>query len=203
MAKSDAPWGISQEEREEGFVPLFNGVDLDDWRVIGADSWSVSNGIIVCIGEGSGWIRPKKEYEDFVLRLEYKISQQGNSGIFIRTSEKGRPAFEGMEIQILDDCGKEPTKKSTGAIYAAVAPDKNMSRPAGEWNQMEITCEGRQVRIWMNGERIADVNLDEHPEELKNEKPSTPLKNRLPKGYIGLQNHRSRVSFRNIRIKEC
>lgn len=202
MGKSSTPWEISQQEREEGFVPLFNGVDLDNWRVIGAESWSVSNGVMVCSGEGSGWIRPKKEYEDFVLRLEYKISQGGNSGIFIRTSEKGRPAFQGMEIQILDDYKKEPTKKGTGAIYAAVAPKKNMSKPAGEWNQVEITCEGRQVRVWMNGEQIVDVNLDEHPEELKDEKPSTPLKDRIPKGYIGLQNHKSPVSFRNIRIKE-
>lgn len=191
------PWEISKEEEEEGFVPLFNGVDLEGWHVVvrqhpSVDAWSVSDGVLVCNGEGRGWIRPKREYENFVLRLEYKISPGGNSGVFIRTTEEGRPAYQGMEIQILDDQGKEPTKKSTGAIYDAVAPKRNMSKPAGEWNQMEIGCLGRQVRVWMNGEQIVDVDLDEYPE----------LRSRLPRGYIGLQNHGVPVEFRNVRIKE-
>jgi len=201
-ASTSTPWEISQEEREEGFVPLFNGVDLEDWAVVGTDAWSIADGVLVCSGEGSGWLRPTRKHDDFVLRLEYKIGEGGNSGVFIRTSEEGRPAFQGMEIQILDDHGEETGKRSTGAIYAAVAPTRNMARPASEWNQVEVIADGPQVTICLNGEQVVDVNLDEHPEELEGETPSTPLKDRLRKGYIGLQNHRSPAWFRNVRIKE-
>ncbi len=180
------------QKAEEGFVPLFNGKDLTGWHVMGTPAWKVEDGVLVCTGEGGGWLRSDKQYENFVLRLEFRISKGGNSGIFIRSALEGNPAFTGMEIQILDDHGREPAPYTTGAIYDAVAPKKNMSKPAGEWNFVEIICSGPWVVVAMNGEEIVRVNMDEHPK----------LKDRLRKGYIGLQNHGSRVEFRNIRIKE-
>jgi hypothetical protein len=177
---------------EEGFVLLFNGKDLTGWHVMGTPAWKVEDGVLVCTGEGGGWLRSDKQYENFVLRLEFRISKGGNSGIFIRSALEGNPAFTGMEVQILDDHGRQPTPHTTGAIYDAVAPKKNMSKPAGEWNFVEIICSGPWVVVAMNGEEIVRVNMDEHPK----------LKDRLRKGYIGLQNHGSRVEFRNIRIKE-
>jgi hypothetical protein len=180
------------QKAEEGFVPLFNGKDLTGWHVMGTPAWKVEDGVLVCTGEGSGWLRSDKQYENFVLRLEFRISKGGNSGIFIRSALEGNPAFTGMEVQILDDHGRQPTPHTTGAIYDAVAPKKNMSKPAGEWNFVEIICSGPWVVVAMNGEEIVRVNMDEHPK----------LKDRLRKGYIGLQNHGSRVEFRNIRIKE-
>ncbi len=183
---------IWTQQAEEGFVPLFNGKDLTGWHVMGSPSWKVEDGILVCTGEGGGWLRSDKQYENFVLRLEFRISKGGNSGIFIRSALEGNPAFTGMEIQILDDHGRDPAPYTTGAIYDAVAPKKNMSKPAGEWNFVEIICSGPWVVVAMNGEEIVRVNMDEHPK----------LKERLRKGYIGLQNHGSRVEFRNIRIKE-
>ncbi|MEZ8222026.1 protein of unknown function (DUF1080) [Candidatus Fervidibacteria bacterium JGI MDM2 JNZ-1-D12] len=183
---------IWTQQAEAGFVPLFNGKDLTGWHVMGSPSWKVEDGILVCTGEGGGWLRSDKQYENFVLRLEFRISKGGNSGIFIRSALEGNPAFTGMEIQILDDHGRDPAPYTTGAIYDAVAPKKNMSKPAGEWNFVEIICSGPWVVVAMNGEEIVRVNMDEHPK----------LKERLRKGYIGLQNHGSRVEFRNIRIKE-
>ncbi len=183
---------IWTQQAEEGFVPLFNGKDLTGWHVMGSPSWKVEDGILVCTGEGGGWLRSDKQYENFVLRLEFRISKGGNSGIFIRSALEGNPAFTGMEIQILDDHGRDPAPYTTGAIYDAVAPKKNMSKPAGEWNFVEIICSGPWIVVAMNGEEIVRVNMDEHPK----------LKERLRKGYIGLQNHGSRVEFRNIRIKE-
>jgi hypothetical protein len=180
------------QKAEEGFVPLFNGKDLTGWHVMGTPAWKVEDGVLVCTGEGGGWLRSDKQYENFVLRLEFRISKGGNSGIFIRSALEGNPAFTGMEIQILDDHGREPAPYTTGAIYDAVAPKKNMSKPAGEWNFVEIICSGPWVVVAMNGEEIVRVNMDEHPK----------LKDRLRKGYIGLQNHGSRVEFRNICIKE-
>jgi len=177
--------------KEEGFVPLFNGKDLTGWHVMGTKAWVVEDGVLVCTGEGGGWLRSDQQYEDFILRLEYKISKGGNSGIFIRASERGNPAYTGMEVQILDSYGRKPTTSTAGAIYGAVAPSKEASKPAGEWNEVEITCKGPIVIVVLNGEKIVETNMDEHPR----------LKGRLRKGYIGLQNHGSRVEFRNIRIK--
>jgi len=90
-------------------------------------------------------------------------------------------------MQILDDHGREPKKSSTGALYDVVAASKNMSRPAGEWNQVRIDCDGPRIRVTMNGEGIIDYKTD-----------------RLTRGYIGLQNHDTNavVRFRNIRITE-
>ncbi|MCS7224295.1 MAG: DUF1080 domain-containing protein [Armatimonadetes bacterium] len=179
------------QKDEKGFVSLFNGKDLTGWVVMGSESWKVENGLLVCTGEGGGWLRSEKEYDDFVLRLEYKISKGGNSGIFLRAALHGNPAYTGMEIQILDDYGREPAHWTAGGMYDVMAPKKNMSKPSGEWNQVEIICSGPWVIVWMNGEEILRVSMDEHPK----------LKDRLRKGYIGLQNHGNRVEFRNIRIK--
>ena len=87
---------LSPEEQAEGFTPLFNGKDLNDWKIIGPEEgWEVQNGLMVCNGEGRGWIRPKAMYTDFVLRLDYRNSAGGNSGIFLRTSEEGTPRLSG------------------------------------------------------------------------------------------------------------
>ncbi len=186
---------------EKGWVELFNGKDLSGWAVMGSnkEGFSANDGIIECNGKGGFWLRSNEQHENFLLDLEFKISKGGNSGIFIRSGESGNPAFSGMEIQIMDDCGRPPDTHSTGCIYAAVAPSKNMSRPAGEWNHMFIGCLGRNVFIVMNGEGIVDVDLDEYDKPLEGH---SALRERLTNGFIGLQDHGSPVSFRNIGIKE-
>jgi len=192
---------VSDQEQAEGFVPLFNGKDMSGWLPSPARTWEVQDGVLVCTGEKGGpWIRTEKEYANFVLRLEYKISKGGNSGIFVRCAPKGRASRTGFEIQILDDCGKAPTTHSSGAIYDVEAAWKNMSKPAGEWNQVEITCDGPRIAVVINGEKVHDMNVDD--EEL-NAKLKDELKvdKRRRKGHIGLQNHGARVEFRNIRIK--
>ncbi len=188
---------------ERPWVELFNdkGPALRGWTVMGTnkEAFSARDGIVECNGKGGFWLRSEKECEDFLLDLEFRISRGGNSGIFIRSALEGNPAYSGMEIQILDDHGKLPGTHSTGCIYAAVAPGKNMSKPAGEWNHILIGCLGRNVFIVMNGEDVVDVNLDEYDKPLEKH---SPLKSRLTKGYIGLQDHGSPVSFRNIRMEE-
>jgi len=105
-----------------------------------------------------------------------------------------------MEIQILDDYGREPDVHSNGALYAAVKPAVNPSKPAGQWNSREIVCIGRRIKVSENGKRLYAVNLDD---PAYNSGPDAPnLGRRLPAGFIGLQNHGSPVEFRNIRIKD-
>lgn len=188
----DYPARLSSQEEADGFELLFNGKDLSGWKIIGPEEgWEVQRGLLVCNGEGRGWIRPEATYADFVLRLDYRNSPGGNSGIFLRTSEEGRPAYQGMEIQLLDARRAPITVKSNGAIYDAVAPTLDASRPAGTWNRTEVSCLGSMVKVTINGREVVSCDISEHPE----------LKDRLKSGYIGLQNHRSPISFRNVRIK--
>jgi len=185
---------------EEGFISLFNGRDLSGWHPV--ESFMVQDGVIYCTGERGqgGWLRSELMYEDFVLRLEYKISPKGNSGIFVRAPVAGRCSQIGMEIQVRDDHGRDPSTGGAGALYKIMAPAQNMSKPAGEWNEVEISCRGKRVVTIMNGEQLYDVDLDD--EEL-NAKLADDFKasGRRRFGHIGLQNHGKPVWFRNIRIK--
>lgn len=183
---------LTEQERAEGFESLFNGSDLEGWKFVGTEeSWSAQDGVMVCDGEGRGWIRPDRKYANFVLRLSYRISEWGNSGVFLRTSEEGRPAFQGMEIQLLDGHPELPAVKENGAIYESIAPSSHPENPAGEWNDIELSCEGPVVRVEINGTEVVRCDTSMHPD----------LKDRLTTGYIGLQNHRSPIDFRDIRIR--
>ncbi|MEW6355149.1 MAG: DUF1080 domain-containing protein [Planctomycetota bacterium] len=206
---------VMEQEKAEGFVPLFNGADLVGWLPNPAPVWKIEGGVLSCTGDKGDWLRTEQQFENFILRLEYKISPEGNSGVFIRCPLTGRWSRTGMEIQILDDHGKPPGRSSSGSIYDVRAPNKNMSRPAGEWNEVEITCRDRQIKVVINGETVHNVCLDdpalnptEIPEQYKGKKPNdipgyiqSPLAKRARKGHIALQNHSSPVWFRNIRIK--
>lgn len=177
------------------FTPLFKGDSLDDWEPVREQpqgAWSVQDGVVTCSGEGRGWLRTARPYTDFELRLEYAISRDGNSGVFLRSLLEGRPAYNGLEVQILDDHGAPAGIKSSGALYDALAPTKNTARPPTEWNTLEALCQADHVRIRLNGETVVDVRLGEHDQ----------LKDRPREGYIGLQNHASLVTFRNVAVRE-
>src|ERR1700737_716722 len=145
------------KEKADGFVPLFNGQNLDGWKKYDAkaDVWSVEDGKIVCKGKGGGWLGTEREYANFVLRLEYRLEAGANSGVYIRAPETGQISRGGMEIQILDDFAPQFAKldfyQYTGSIYHVVAPTRRASKKAGEWNKMEIHAEGRQVVVVLNG----------------------------------------------------
>lgn len=192
---------LSEEEQREGWLLLFNGRDLSGWEVVGnkAAFGVDGEGNLACTAGGGEWIRTSEAYEDFILRLEYKISAGGNSGVFIRATADGNPAFTGMEVQILDDAGKEPDKNSTGSLYDAVRPGKNKSKPAGEWNSYEIKCFGNELRVVLNGEQLYHVNLETIADE-HNKRPKLSM--RAGTGYIGFQDHGSAVWFRNIKLKK-
>jgi hypothetical protein len=200
-AGASTPAAVSPDEWEQGFEAIFNGTDLSGWQVAGADAWSVKDGVLECSGRGGGWIHTNAQYRDFVLRLEYKVAKDGNSGIFLRAAPQGNPAFSGMEIQVLDDYGEPPDKHSAGSLYDAVAPVVNASKPAGEWNQVEITLWGDDLTIIMNGQKLYSVNLAD-PGLNATQAEDRKFPNRAQVGYIGLQNHGSQVWYRNIRINE-
>ncbi len=137
-------------------------------------------------------MRTLKRFGDFILRLDYRIEKNGNSGVQVRCPRSHRASKVGFEVQILGDYGAEPSKSSTGSIYYSIAPTANASKPSMEWNSMEITCDGPKVKVILNGQTVQDLNFDDYED----------LKYRLRDGFIYLTDHGADVAYRNIRIKE-
>src|SRR5262245_43017061 len=198
---------VDDKEKSDGFVPLFNGQDLAGWKNYDAkkkDIWTVEKGLIVCLGDGGGWLGTEKDYANYVLRLEFRVSPGGNSGVYLRAPETGWISRVGMAIQILDDAHKNYEKvqrwQNTGAIYHVVAPKELAGKPAGEWNTMEIRAEKRRIVVILNGKQIVDADLDDCLKDEKIAQEHPGLKRTT--GKIGLQSHTDRVEFRNLRVKE-
>lgn len=206
---------------EAGFTPLFNGKDLTGWvygrRQSGAENktgrgYQVENGRIYSTKEDGGNLYTEKEYSDFTLRFEFRLTPNANNGIGIRAPLQGDAAYAGIEIQVLDDSGSEYTNlrptQYHGSIYDMVAAKRGFQKPVGEWNSGEITAKGRQITVTLNGVTIVDANLDDIKDEAvlaKHRDLSRPEGSRgiaNTKGHIGLLGHGTRVEFRNIRIKE-
>jgi hypothetical protein len=196
-----------------GFTRLFNGKDLTGWKTHGGSlkAWGVEKGHLYVAQparrkpggrEEPFWLMTEKEYSDFELRLEFKVPANGNSGVALRAPLKGDPAYQGMEIQILDD--NAPAYKNlrrdryTGSIYGVVPPSKRVSKPAGEWNQLRIVCKGPKVTIELNGTQIIDADLDTLKGKHAKKHPGLLRRS----GHLGVQSHDGRVEFRNLLVKE-
>ena len=198
----------ADKDAPDGFEKLFNGKDLDGWKVNEGgkiEKWGAEDGILFTRGGGGGWLMTEKEYADFELRLEFKVPKAGNSGVALRSALKGAPHLDaGMEIQILDDPwyldeknykGIKPVQL-TGAIYGVVPPSEDATKKAGTWNRMHITARGRHVTVEVNGTKVVDADLDDHKDQA-GQHPGL-LRD---KGHLGLQCHTDRVEFRNVYVK--
>jgi hypothetical protein len=205
-AAGAAAQALDDREKGDGFVPLFNGKDLDGWRCHDGKEavWKVEDGLLVCAGSGGGWLGTEKTYSDFVVRLEYRLRPGGNSGVYLRAPDTGHISRVGMEVQILDD--DYPSYQHIdyyqycGSLYHLVAPTRRLTKPAGQWNAMEVRAEGRRVMVVLNGVKIVDADLDRlrQDEAVAREHPGLARTS----GRIGLQSHSERVEFRRLRVKE-
>ncbi|HZE96148.1 MAG TPA: DUF1080 domain-containing protein [Planctomycetota bacterium] len=196
---------------EEGFTSLFNGKDLSGWiygkKGTGENKsgagYGVENGVIFCTVKDGGNLYTEKEYADFVLRFEFKLTENANNGIGIRAPLEGDSAYVGMEIQVLDDSGSQyknlRPEQYHGSVYDCFAARRGSQKPVGEWNTEEITAKGRQITVKVNDQVIVDANLDDIKDEAKLKK-HPGLAN--VKGHIGFLGHGARVEFRNLRVKE-
>lgn len=189
---------------EPEFVSLFDGRSLAGWTRFGGNetTWTVAaDGLLVCSGEGGGWLGTEAEHANFVLRLEFRMSDGGNSGVYLRApGDLSHISRTGLEIQLLDELAPKHANiqpwQRTGAIYHVAAPEPGHQKPPGEWNAMEIRLDGPHAVIRLNGVTVVDDRLDRHPEL---EAEHTGLRRRT--GRIGLQCHNGRVEFRAIRIR--
>jgi hypothetical protein len=190
---------------EKGFVSLFDGKTLKGWTG-SLKGYAVEDGAIVCLKKGGGNLFTEKEYADFVLRFEFKLETGSNNGLGIRAPLEGNAAYVGMELQILDDAAAQYRKLQPyqyhGSVYGVAPAKRGHLKSVGEWNEQEVTCIGRQLKVVLNGETIVDVDLDKVAPAGKTIDGQNHPGLKRTKGHIGFLGHGSRVEFRNLRIKE-
>ena len=174
----------------EGFEALYDGSSTDGWKQAGPGGFLFENGVAGAVG-GMGLWYYERTYRNFTLKLEFRQKDVwSNSGVFVRfprvDGDPWNPVKEGHEIQIYGD---KAAKGGTGSVYQFAAPTNVPLKPAGEWNEYEITCIGPHYWVRLNGELITTYKSD-----------------RSLTGMVGLQNHnangKGEVGFRNIRIRE-
>jgi hypothetical protein len=125
-------------------VPLFNGKDLTGWQAIGANQWTVVNGVLTSARPGSN-LRTSQLFTDFKLHVEFRVPKGGNSGIYLR----GR-----HEVQVEDSKGMELDSHHEGGVYGFLTPNEDAALAPGEWQAVDITLVGRLVTIVLNGHAI-------------------------------------------------
>ena len=193
--------------KEDGFVSLFDGKSLNGWITMNktGKGYVVKNGILFCPATGGGNLFSVKEYSNFILRFEFRLQEGSNNGVGIRSPLHSRdPAYTGMEIQVLDNQSPRYKDKlrSTqyhGSIYDVAPAKRGFLKPIGNWNKEEITADGRQITVKLNGTTIVNFDLDSVTDSKTLQKhPGLSRK----KGHIGFLGHGTKVEFRNIRIKE-
>src|SRR5262249_5705686 len=202
---------LTAQEKADGWLLLFNGKTVDGWMTSSEkpSKRPVEEGSINPHKCGGYMMVHKKKWENFVLSLDYKLSKNCNSGVFIRTSTlKVRPGkdvgYNGLEVQLLDS--QTAGFHDTGAFYDLVKPTKNTQKPLGEWNHMVITCDKNIIEVELNGEKINRMDLDEWTQPNKrpdgtDHKFDEAFKDHPRSGYIGLQDHGADCWFKNIKLK--
>ena len=191
---------------EEGFVSLFDGKSLAGW-VGSLDGYTVEGGNLVCVAGGRGNLLTEKEYSNFVVKFEFKLTDGANNGLGIRCPKlaDGNLHIDGTELQILDDTAEKYKSLKPyqyhGSIYGVVAAKQGSLKPLGEWNQQEVTVQGRQLKIVVNNMTIVDADLDDATRSGTLDGQAHPGLERS-RGHLGFLGHGDRVDFRHIQIKE-
>ncbi|HEX6940565.1 MAG TPA: DUF1080 domain-containing protein [Longimicrobiales bacterium] len=212
-AGEPAPNTLTAEERAAGWRLLFDGRTTAGWRGFKKESapagWAVEDGTLTRVAP-AGDLITVETFADFELTLEWKVEPGGNSGIFFRVVEADDVAqtYEsGPEMQVLDNArhpdGKSPLT-SAGANYALHAPIRDVSRPAGEWNQVRLVVDGAHVEHWLNGTKIVEYELwtEDWERRVRESKfAQWPRYGRAREGHIAIQDHGDRVWFRNIKVR--
>ncbi|RYD58472.1 MAG: DUF1080 domain-containing protein, partial [Verrucomicrobiaceae bacterium] len=180
-----------------GTQSLFNGKDLTGWT---GDGYVVEDGAIVCTPEGKN-LMTERTFSNYVLDFDFKLPEGGNNGLGIHYPGSGDGAYEGMELQILDNsASKYVDLKDTqfhGSLYLLAPAKKSGLKPVGEWNHEKVSVSGSGLTVELNGEIILRANLD----DLATRNPDHKgVKRRA--GRIAWLGHGDKVAFKNINITE-
>jgi hypothetical protein len=214
-----APNQLTEAEKKEGWALLFDGKAIQSWRGyqkpdMAGLRWIVQDGCLALPASdgtdtrGERDIISTKQYGDFDLAWEWRISEGGNSGVKYLVTE-GRPAALGHEYQVIDDARHADAAKRdsrrTGSFYDVLAAPTAKPRPAGEFNQSRILLKGNHVEHWLNGAKILEYELDS--DALRKAIADSKFKDvegfdKAKSGHILLQDHGNAVCYRNLKIRE-
>ena len=189
-----------------GFTSLFDGETLKGWKQVDkhGEGYGVKDGVIFCAKGGGGRLFTEKEYSDFVFKFEFKLEEGSNNGLGIRSPLEGDPAYVAIELQILDDtspkyAGKLRPAQYHGSIYDVVPAKQGALKKPGEWNEQEVTCKGRTIKVVLNGKTILDADVNKVTDAAKIMKHPGMFRDR---GHIGFLGHNDYIELRNIQVKE-
>jgi hypothetical protein len=180
VAGSLALGGIPVLGADAAWESLFNGKDLTGWTSVNDTTFEVKEGNLRLV-KGMGWLRTEKEYQDFVLELEWRaLEKQYDSGIFVRAGLDGKPwPKDGWQVNL--------SVSSLGSLvkgYKLIKPSETERTPVNEWAKMRIVVQGRKITLDVNGERAWEYDGIDRP-----------------KGYIGIQAENKSFDFRNLRVQ--
>jgi hypothetical protein len=215
---------ISQKEKKEGWVLLFNGKNFDGWRQCNGTempkNWTIDdNALKVFTGEGKNpgqgangdILFGTNKFKNFELTIDWKASKMGNSGVFYNVREvPGQPIYYAApEVQVLDNVDASDNKIDShlaGSLYDMIAADPKTVKPTGSWNTMVIKVQDGKVTHTMNGVIVVSYTLwtPEWDALVANSKFKTFqgfTEGIAKEGYIGLQDHGFPIWFRNIKIR--
>lgn len=207
---------LTEKEKQEGWQLLFDGKSMDQWRCYKMDKvqgWAIEDGAMVALGldHGQGGdIVSREVYKDFDLRLEWKVAQNSNSGIFfhvVEGDEYGTVYMTGPEYQLLDDVGfpESAPKNNSGANYDVHPPKFGQVKTLDQWNTARIVVKGAHVEHWLNDRKVVEYEMySPEWQELKNKSKWKNVDGycKYKEGFIALQDHGGVTSFRNIKIRK-
>lgn len=213
---------LSEDERDQGWMALFDGHSVSAWRAFHSDEfpvsgWQMEGGTLLHRegdgrgGNDGGDLLTRETYANFEFAADWCLQPGGNSGIKYLVVEANTPlnrtgAF-GLEYQLIDDVKHPDTKQAnrlTGGVYDVAAPGPKKMKPAGQWNHLKIVVRDGEVEQWLNGEKVLSFRLD--GQQFRDWVAASKYKNdkrygASRRGHIVLQEHGSGVAFRNIKVR--
>lgn len=203
---------LTAKEKADGWKLLFDGKKIEHWRNFKAQGvkpkWIIQDEAMHLTGKGGGDLISTENYENFDFRLEWKIAEAGNSGIFILGDESGKRVYShAPEVQILDNerhADRKKESRRSGSLYDMIAAPPSSQKPAGEWNSVRIMVKDSHLQVWQNDVQTIDVKINgpKWKELLAKSKFATWEGFGLnKKGFLGLQDHSDPVWFRNLKVK--
>ena len=191
--------------KQEGFVSLFNGKDLTGWIGNTAGYEADEGKLVVFPNREGGNLYTAKEFSDFILRFEFRLTPGANNGLGIRAPLKGDAAYLGMELQILDNSADKykdlKPYQYHGSIYGVVPAKRGYLKPVGEWNEEEVLARGKRITVKLNGVVIVDADISDAIQNGTMDRRDHPGLKR-DTGHLGFLGHGSHVEFSRIWIKE-
>ena len=204
---------LSEKEKKAGWQLLFNGKDHTGWKCNNGNKIAtpVENGSLLPYKSGGYIVIHEKQFGDFIFKCDLKWeAEHCNSGIFFRISDLLNPVNTGFEVQVMN--GKGIGKHDFGAIYDLASITKNTGKPAGQWNHVVIRCQGPNISVRVNGEKVCQINCDDFDKpglcpDGKKHKYKLAGQPRAVKdfarvGYLGFQDHGQKVWYKNVKLKE-